>query len=206
MSAFLGPIHIKMYDRILYQDSMSQKIMDLAAEKNWGDDFVKEVNTKAPAASRQPLESIVDEGNIHGWLSEAVDRCERRFALTVCSVLKDHPERLGELLGVMKSMGKEYALPPSLDVETAHQAIHDVLLDGMPCDFPFSNVEYSPDTVKWQVSNCLHKSYWTETRCDTEIYYQLRDAWVDGALGNSRVTHQRIAPYNHIMKKEQRNG
>lgn len=206
MSAFLGPIHIKMYDRILYQDSMAQKILDLAAEKGWGDGIAEEVNAKAPAASRQPLESIIDEGNIHGWLSEAVARCERRFALTVGSVLADHPERLAELQDEMKGMGKEHAPPPSADVETAHQAIHDILLDGMPCDFPFSNVESGSDSVAWQVASCPHAPYWVETHCNTDIYYQLRDAWIDGALENSGITHQRTAPHSHIMKKEQRNG
>ncbi len=206
MSAFLGPIHIKMYERILYQDDMAQKILGLAAEKSWGDDFAKEVNAKAPAASRKPLESIIDESNIHGWLSEAVAHCERRFALTVSSVLADHPERQSELLDIMKKMGEEHALPPSIDAETAHQTVHDILLDGMPCDCPFASVDVTPDIAAWQVASCPHAPYWAEVHYDAEIYYQLRDAWMDGALSESGMTHQRTAPHSHIMKKEHRNG
>ncbi|MDL2258978.1 hypothetical protein LJC42_07500 [Eubacteriales bacterium OttesenSCG-928-K08] len=206
MSAFLGPIHMKMYERILYQDSMAQKILDLATEKGWGGDFAKEVKAKAPAASRKPLESIIDEGNIHGWLSEAVAHCERRFALTVSGVLADHPERLSGLLDIMKKMGGEYVLPSSTDAQTAHQIVHDILLDGMPCDFPFASVDVTPDIVVWQVASCPHAPYWAEVHCDAEIYYQLRDAWMDGALSESGITHQRTAPHSHIMKKEHRNG
>lgn len=200
MSAFLGPIHVKMYDRILYQDSMAQRILDLAVEKGWGGDFTQEVNAKAPAASRQPLESIIDEGNIHGWLNEAVARCERRFALAVSGVLTDHPERLGELLRAMKSMGTECALLPSMDAEAAYQAIHDRLLDGMPCDFPFANIDAVSDTITWQVASCPHAPYWAEAHHDADIYYQLRDAWVDGALANSKITHQRTAKHSHSLK------
>lgn len=201
MSAFLGPIHLKMYERILYQDDMAQKILDFTMEKGWSNDFEKVVNAKAPAASRKPLENIIDESNIHGWLSEAVARCERRFALTISSVLVDHPERLGELLRAMKDMGTECALSPSMDAEAVYQAVHDILLDGMPCNFPFANMDVGPDIAVWQVASCPHAPYWVEVHCDADIYYQLRDSWIDGVLSESGITHQRTAPHSHIIKR-----
>lgn len=200
MSAFLGPVHVKMYDRILYQDEMSGALLDLAAANSWGHNLQKEVDAKAPAASRQPLEAIIDESNIHGWLSEAVARCETRFSLVVCGILKGHPERLDELRQTMRAQGKIHSLPPTADAEQAYQTVHDILLDGMPCDFPFSTTETSGAIVAWQVTNCPHAPYWTDDICGAQTYYQLRDAWMDGALENSGIEHSRTKPFTHILK------
>ena len=85
MSAFLGPTHVKMYERILYQDTLSQALVDLSAAQGWGY-VAREIDDQAPAAVEQPLETIIDAGTIHAWPSEAVARRERRVSLTVCWV------------------------------------------------------------------------------------------------------------------------
>lgn len=200
MSAFLGPIHVKMYERILYQDTMSQALLDFAAGKGWAVGLGDKVATQAPAASRQPLEAIIDESNIHGWLSDAVVRCERRFAMIACGILTENPERIGELLPIMNALGKAQNFSPAMDAERAFQTIHDVLLDGMPCDFPFDVTESGVDTVTWRVTNCPHAPYWADNGCGVEGYYQLRDAWVQGALENSGITHTRTELYAHTLE------
>ncbi|MDD3073928.1 MAG: hypothetical protein PHS56_05870 [Eubacteriales bacterium] len=86
-----------------------------------------------------------------------------------------------------------------MDAEAVYQAIHDILLDGMPCDFPFANIETVSDTIMWQVASCPHAPYWAEARQDADIYYQLRDAWIDGALANSRIIHQRTTNHRHCL-------
>lgn len=200
MSAFLGPIHVKMYDRILYQDTLSQAFADLSAAQGWGE-VAREIDDRAPAAVKQPLETIIDAGNIHAWLSEAVARCERRFALTVCKVLDKHPERLEELQRIMREKGRERLGHAAMNAKEAYASIHDILLDGMPCDAPFSGIKLNPGDVEWQVVNCPHAPYWAKPECDTEIYYNLRDAWVDGALSHSGITHSRPTLHCHTLKK-----
>ena len=201
MSAFLGPIHVKMYDRILYQDTLSQALVDLSATQGWGD-VASEVDDQAPAAVKQPLETIIDEGNIHAWLSEAVARCERRFALVVFKVLEKHPERLEEMQKTMREKGRECLGATIMNAKEAYAAIHDILLDGMPCDAPFSGVKLNPGNVEWQVLNCPHAPYWAKSENGAEIYYTLRDAWIDGALSRSGISHNRSTLHGHTLKKE----
>ena len=206
MSAFLGPIHFKMYDRILYQDTMSQSILDLATKEGWNGAFAKDLDDTAPAAVKQSLDTIIDESNIHGWLSGAVAQCEHRFALVVCGVLEDHPERLRQLQDTMKDLGKVHPIPPTMNAEEAYEAIHDVLLDGMPCDFPFTNIDADPGSATWQVANCPHEPYWETAGCDAEIYYCLRDAWVDSFLNNTEIIHNRPSHHHHTLEYRQKNG
>lgn len=159
MSAFLGPIHVKMYGRVLYQDAVSQAILDLAEESGWASGLQEKVDSQAPAASTAPLEQIIDQSNIHGWLNEAVANCERRFALIVCNALKGHPERLAELQSFMEDLGRQCELPAFDNAEQAFQVIHDMLLDGMPCDFPFEVSESHSEEVKWLIKSCPHTQY-----------------------------------------------
>ncbi|MDL2253935.1 hypothetical protein LJC49_07680 [Ruminococcaceae bacterium OttesenSCG-928-I18] len=205
MSAFLGPIHLKMYDRILYQDTMSQSILDLVAKEDWSGAFAADLEDTAPAAVKQPLDTIIDKNNIHGWLSEAVALCEHRFALVVCGVLEDHPERLRQIQDTMKNLGKAHPVPSAMNAEEAYEAIHDILLDGMPCDFPFTNIAAGPGSVTWQVANCPHESYWETVGRDAEIYYRLRDAWIDGSLEQTEFKHSRPSHHHHVLVKKVRN-
>ena len=201
MSAFLGPIHVKMYDRILYQDTMSQAILDMAAKEGWSGDFATDLEDTAPAAVKRPLDTIIDESNIHGWLSEAVAQCEHRFALVVCGVLEDHPERLRQLQDAMKGLGKAHPVPSAMHAEEAYEAIHDMLLDGMPCDSPFTNIVASSGSVTWQVANCPHEPYWETAGRDAEIYYRLRDAWIEGSLEQTRFKHSRPSHLHHVLER-----
>lgn len=199
MSAFLGPIHEKMYRRILYQDRMAQALLDLAVKNGWTGDLQEQADAEAPAASPGPLETLIDQSNIHGWLSEAVAGSERRFAFIAGKLLSGHPGRLGVLQDAMKELRRQSALSKALDAEQSFEAIHDILLDGMPCDFPFQMEETGPDTVAWNMGVCPHASHWPK-ESGAEPYYQLRDAWVEGALEGSGILHTRSGN-RHTMQR-----
>lgn len=188
MSAFLGPIHIKMYNRVLNQDAMTGALLSLSEERGWAAGLRAEVDKKAPAAKREPLEGLIDGSNIHGWLNKAVQICETRFALVVGGILSGHPERLSALEEAMEGLGREADLPKFPGAEETFQAMHDVLLDGMPCDFPFDITASDADQVTWEVAICPHEAYWDG---GVATYYQLRDRWVKGALEGSAIIHSR---------------
>lgn len=194
MSAFLGPIHVKMYERILYQDKLAQAVMEQSAQNP-----VAEVDAKFPPAKDGPLEELIDQGNIHGWLSEAVANCEQRFALAVCKALGGQPDEMGTLCDTVTKLGRAYPLGAAHDAEAVFQAVHNILLDGMPCDFPFTMLESSTEMVRWRVTNCPHARYWGG---DAERYYLLRDAWMSGVLEGSGVCHTRHGDGEHTLRKE----
>lgn len=205
MSAFLGPIHLKMYDRILYQDFLTESILDLAETKGWDGGLRRRVDAKAEPAPRKPLETVIDQSNIHGWLSRKVEAGERRLALAVTGILAGHPERMGDLQALMKDLGSRYDLTLPDDAENIFAAVHDILLDGMPCDFPFNITESDAAKVRWQVTKCPHAPYWLEAGGDVEVYYRLRDAWIEGLLDGRGLAHVRSAG-GHCLRKEAVDG
>lgn len=205
MSAFLGPVHEKMYRRILYQDHLAAAFLKLAADNNWSPDLAEQVDAAYPAARQEPLANIIDPNNIHGWLTVAVENCEARYAAVVVGILAEHPERLAELKTVMTAEGKAYELSPGADAKVLFNDIHDLLLDGMPCDFPFALSEDSDEEMIWQVSHCPHARAWQAADLDPDLYYELRDAWVQGALAGSGFIHERNSG-EHRLKREVSHG
>ena len=201
MSAFLGPVHEKMYGKILALDEMTEALLQLSEDGDWVPGLRQQVDDQAPAAQKVPLADIIDAGNIHGWLNAAVLGSESRFAAVCCGMLNGHSERLAAMLEVMKAGGHSAALPTELDAEGAFQAIHDILLDGMPCDFPFQVIDSGPSAVEWTVTSCPHAAHWQSRGCDAETFYQLRDAWIAGALAGTGITHSRDQAGNAYLKK-----
>ena len=69
MSENLGPIHYLMYEKIKFQDEITDFLMD----GNFCQIDYKPV-------SKKPLEEILDSENIHGFLQEKIDIVETRLA------------------------------------------------------------------------------------------------------------------------------
>ena len=66
MSAFLGPVHFWLYDKIGRQEELTKAVALYASENGWiadQNDYIKDL----PA-----LEGVIDTGNIHGWLQNQI--------------------------------------------------------------------------------------------------------------------------------------
>lgn len=204
MSKFLGPVHAKMYERILYQEKMIKAMTDLASQKGWTTGLQDKVDQEAPEALDEPLENVIDQSNIHGWLGQAVEASEKRFARAVYEILREDPQRIGQLKKAMKKLGQKYVLPAGLNAEETYRAIYDILLDGMPCDFPFDITEQSADAVKWRVRNCPHEKYWTYPGVGADVYYSLRNSWIEGVLENYGILYSHTVPSEYCLRKEEK--
>ena len=79
MSAFLGPIHFWLYNKIGNQEKLTKEIADLAVQNGWIEDEACFIKTLPP------LETVIDEGNIHGWLQAQISDAETRYASLVKS-------------------------------------------------------------------------------------------------------------------------
>ncbi|CUX40504.1 hypothetical protein [Clostridium sp. C105KSO13] len=202
MSKILGPVHTKMYERILHQEKMIKAIINLAVQNGWSADLQNKINQEAPEALNEPLENIIDQSNIHGWLGQAVEASEKRFARAVYETLREDAQRVDELKKAMKKLGWEYILPEGLNAKETYQAICDILLDGMPCDFPFDVTEQSADVVKWRIRNCPHEKYWKYPDFGVDVYYSLRDSWIEGVLENYGIVYSHTATSEYCLRKE----
>ena len=70
MSEFLGPIHYMMYEKIKFQDKITNYLLD---------GNTSEVDRINNPVSNEPLESLIDQDNIHGWLDYIIDVVENRL-------------------------------------------------------------------------------------------------------------------------------
>lgn len=140
MSENLGPIHYLMYEKIKFQDDITDFLMD----GNFSQIDYKPV-------SKKPLEEILDSENIHGFLQEKIDIVETRLAkaLTLC---KNPSEKLFDL-GKSCAKDKDFS-----SFEKIFTDLNNYLLDGMPCDRGLSAVLDDGD-LYLITNNNLHKKY-----------------------------------------------
>ncbi|WP_311492654.1 hypothetical protein [uncultured Anaerococcus sp.] len=140
MSKTLGPIHYLMYEKIKFQD----KITDFLLDGDFSQIQYEPVSTK-------PLEEILDQENIHGYLQEKIDIVESRLAKAL-SLCKNPSEKLFKL-GQKCGKGKDFS-----NFEEIFTDLNTYLLDGMPCDQGLSAV-LDGDSLYLITNTNLHKKY-----------------------------------------------
>lgn len=118
MSKFLGPIHYIMYEKIKFQDKLTSRLLN--------DEYLKALDTAMPPVPLEDLDKIIDQDNIHGFLSSKIDVVESRLAYAIL-----HGKNIYEKAYLF---GKELAPATLNDNEEIFQAINSIILDGMPCD------------------------------------------------------------------------
>lgn len=193
MSAFLGPIHHWLYNKINIQHNIVENIILFTEENNINIDLRNTLSEKFGVIEMKPLEEVIDVTNIHGWLQEKLSLEEYRLAYAVTSILDKDPKLLDEIKTIFYNMGKSISsLTNSESLEEVYKAINDTLLDGMPCDRANELLSNDENEVQWRRNVCVHKNYWDEVNGDIDTYYLLRDEFIKGLLGNINVIYEKI--------------
>ena len=175
MSAFLGPIHYWLYNKIGNQEELTREIADYAADENLIDDAEK-------YTKRLPrLETVIDEGNIHLWLQNCISDAEKRYADLVGEIISNDCEKLKELEKVAFEFGKKHSICCD-DAAEIYKSFEDFFGNGMPCDRINTVTESFSDKVSWEMTQDIHFNYWDK---DSEPYYVLRKKVMDGMLAES---------------------
>ncbi|MBS6256280.1 hypothetical protein [Megasphaera massiliensis] len=173
MSAFLGPIHFWLYNKIQFQENLIDELVAYVTAKGWSDKADQYVST-----DRRKLDEVIDEANIHGWLQSRIHDAEGRYAALVLDAAGDD----GEKFDALKEAAHNFGAKQGLQAATAPEAFHrldDLLLDGMPCD-QVNRVRESDDArIAWDRTMDLHSEFW---QGHGDRYYALRQALVDGLL------------------------
>lgn len=205
MSAFLGPIHYWVYDKILVGENIQKEVLEFAKNRGINVDSIK---SKAYEKYGEPdysnLEDVIDEGNIHGWLQGRIDSLEYRLASIVTDILKENI-KIEEIKEVFKSNGKEVfenIEDKSLSADGLFKVIFDNLVEGMPCDRVNLVEEESDEKVVWITTTCVHKRFWDAVGGDVNNYYILKDGWIEGFVSSSpkNFVYEREDNKNYIKK------
>ena len=181
MSAFLGPIHFRMYEKIQSQENLTKAVADLAAEKGWMS--AKEAKSYVMEETR-PLETIIDLANIHGWLLGKIEDAESRYAALVTKLLAQDATRLEDMKQTAFAFGAETAVEESRP-SALFSAMDNLMLDGMPCDGACMVIDSSDESFAWELRLDVHRAFWREAGGDPANYFALRNEVVAGFLSKS---------------------
>lgn len=204
MSAFLGPIHYWLYRKITLQQEVVNEIIALAEEKGLKD-LGKTLDEKYGILENRPLEEMIDEGNIHGWLQQRVSLVEYKLADSVTCLLAAHPEAMEEMKKVFCSEGEKVGTECLRDEEVSmgqlFKGMTDSLLDGMPCDHALALMEQDDNKVVWTRTTCVHAPYWEAVDGDIANYYTLREAWLNGFAYSTGTSFEKINDRTYTLKR-----
>lgn len=203
MSAFLGPIHYWLYNKIQVQQAILEEIYTLGSRFDLA--VKEECDARYGEFENKPLEEMIDHNNIHGWLQEKVSQVEYKYAYSIKSLLDKNPSLLTDLEKLLTLKGKELGQTvneTSITAPKLYQIISDNLLDGMPCDHANTIVEKSDDHLVWKRNLCLHADYWNEVGADISLYYKLREAWLCGLVQECGFTLQKIDSVTYSIVKK----
>ncbi len=192
MSAFLGPIHYWLYNKIQIQQSLVMEVLSYGEKQISG--IIEIINAKYGLSETRPLGEVINQDNIHGWLQEQVEREEGKLAEGVTRILNSNPEHMDALLMIFRKKGKSLSKDFELfDAPKTLGAISDCLLDGMPCDRANMILIEESSQVLWKRNVCVHSDYWVEAGGDIRIYYTLREELIKGFLEESDFEFRTLA-------------
>lgn len=97
MSAFLGPIHNWLYNKIKFQEELIQYIQQLIISKDYGNSLLSQMDQRYGVLEKGEPADIIDESDIHGWLQERITIVENRLAFLITMTTEEHPERIMDI-------------------------------------------------------------------------------------------------------------
>ena len=194
MSQFLGFIHHMMYGKIKRQEALTKELCIKAKELGWADSLEEELERTYGVLPEGELEEIIDLGNIHGWLNERVELVETRFAKAVDVLIKEQGERFETIKALCHTNGTHTAceVPRDCSLKELFDSLRQFLLDGMPCDGGVEVNGEEDDEILWTVNSFVHAPYWEKAGATVELFFDLRDAWLQGFFEDRDVEYERI--------------
>lgn len=201
MSAFLGPIHYWLYNKVTLQENLIEEIIELAKENNYDTELSETLANQFGKLENLPLEEIIDGSNIHGWLQEKIALSEHRLAYAVTSLLNQDSNRLDQLKKLFFNWGRNHAVEPSSTVEDAFKLLNDTLIDGMPCDWVNEVISESDEEVSWKRTLDVHGKYWDDVNGKVGDYYTLRQEIIAGIFADSHILFQTNGDFTYSLTR-----
>lgn len=183
MSQFLAPIHTWLFNKIIIMESIEKKIVEdvdnidlKAVHKNLQDSIGEYIPDR-------PMEELIDESNIHGWLQARITIAEVRQASFIKKLMESSSMTVEGIGNIYEQVGEETAKGFNEKVTNPSEAfklLGDVLLEGMPCDRVNKVIEEQENEMTWITATCVHKNNWEQAGVPVENFYSFREAFTRG--------------------------
>lgn len=183
MSQFLAPIHTWLFNKIIVLENVEKNIVESVQDNSLKEAHNELLEKFGDYIPDQPLETMIDESNIHGWLQDRITRAETRQAAFINKLLEASDKAAEGVANVYFQTGVETAKVLNTSIAEASeifQALNNVLLEGMPCDRVNSVIEQNDDQITWKTSTCVHKNNWESQGVNVEYFYDFRAAFTKG--------------------------
>jgi hypothetical protein len=191
MSQFLAPIHQWLFDKIIILEHIEKEILsfyDQGEVKALHEKIVEETDDFIPD---QPLENLIDQSNIHGWLQNRITLAETRQAALVNELISLYEDAPAQIEAIYFKVGTQLASEfdeAILNPSDVFKALNNILLEGMPCDRVNKVVEESDERFIWNTSICVHKDNWESKGVKISHYYKFRAALIQGFVSVATPT------------------
>ena len=195
MSLFLGPIHHLVFNTIKNQESLLKEIVDSFELY----DLKNDMDSVLGDLPDDKLENIIDQDNIHGWLSEKVDLANKRFAYFNSLVLKNDLLNKDSLLDSYYKLGLSLGQDTGENIQFYFETMKSYFIDGMPCDFVLKENSLDKDRIVWTLEE-VKKPYYSY-QIHYSIYYDIRDSFMKGLLEKSPFAYKRDSLNFSIERK-----
>ena len=187
MSLFLGKIHFWLFNKILWFEGLEKEVIGLAGNLGMNVEKLQaEIESKyGPMLPDKPLEELIDQSNIHGWLQSSIHNAEGRMAAWTKLLIEADKYNYAKL----EKVYSQQAVVAAKEIKDAGQlpqtpeqifnCMNDYILDGMPCDRVNEVVVKDDDKIEWVQRICVHKDIWEEVGCKVDYFYDLRNIWIE---------------------------
>jgi transposase-like protein len=206
MSAFIGPIHYWLYEKIRLVTQRENFIYKKAYELcgSTAEELREQVwQVYGAPLPEKDLSELIDHENIHGWLQRQIKVVETREAAFIKELLDgcgDHTKGIIKEAFIEhgKVTGEKVKLEHKHDISTApgiYKALNDYYLNGMPCDQADRIVESETDSVVWETGECLQEPNWKRAGVDAKIMTELYQSWLRAFVGavNSEFSFRQVS-------------
>ncbi len=191
MSAFLGPIHYIMFDRIKLVAARAQYVRQFVEEKMapaQQEEFAAKIAPFWQLPEDADLEEQIGGTPIHAWLQtsmESVIQAEAALFAELCN----RPERENQIAARVREHGLrvgEALLTEDPEIGTNAkrllQVIDHTVLGSMPCDRVSEVIAVSESSYIERRDLLFHAALIEKTACDVELWLRLQEAWMMGLV------------------------
>lgn len=192
MSAFLGPVHFMLYNKIQRLVALTDNLLYIF-ESGSSSELSDSLQKQFGENERGSLDEVIDKTAIHNWLNNQVNIAESRFAFVV-KYFVEHGEG-NRLLDELYKDGEDAGLNCGdvITVQGLFQEINMYLLDGMPCDGGVIVQNNDEDEVVWDVNTEVHSLFSKVSGLDLDYFFELRDKWLQGFFsGHGTIEYTRL--------------
>ncbi len=187
MSAFLGPVHFMLYNKIQKQNELLNEIIEASDKNNWVDNLSNKLKENCGENETALLETVIDESAIHNWLNNQVQIAESRLALVLKLIMEKDNNLLDKVGEIFYANGATARLDYAdiIVAEELFNAFNKILLDGMPCDKGVIVQSNDGSEIVWAINMQVHAPFYEQLGIDSRLFLTMRDKWLQGFFAGS---------------------